>query len=471
MQLDTLLKNGLLISDKASNTMSVGIRDGKIAGLYAPGAEPEAKEVVDCTGRAILPGLIDMHCHHREGAEKGFEYKETIETATSAAAAGGVTTTVGMPNVQPPPNTAAKLEAQFARYRAGAIGDWNFNPAPTVLEEIPAMAKMGIGAFKIFMVVDTGRDYPHMPGIGTHDHGKLLSMMKACAAANVPLMVHPHDQALMDVIEKEYWARGERDCYAYAKAYAAHDGVIWETAIATLLRLQRASGVHLHLLHTQTSGSLDLIRRAKDAGQKVTCEINPWALFLGCDWNAIQRLGSYALSYWVPEKNLPDLWSALRDGTIDIVATDHAPHTREEKEIGFTDGWKAHTGTPSVQFYLSMLLNAAREGKISRERIVEATSTAPARIFGLQGKGRLDPGCDADLVVVDLEKEFEVRDEDVLSLVGWTPYAGKKLFGKPVRTLVRGRTVYLDGKVTGEKGWGKQAVATYPGYQRVRKVA
>ena len=226
-----------------------------------------------------------------------------------------------------------------------------------------------------------------------------------------------------------------------------------------LLRLQQAAGCHLHILHTQTAGSVDMIRRAKAAGQNVTCEINPWALFLGCDWSAIERLGSYALSYWVPEKNVPGLWEGLTDGTIDIVATDHAPHTREEKEIGWTDGWKAHTGTPSTQFYLSMFLTAALEGRIAIERVVEACSTAPARIFGIEGKGDILPGLHADLVLVDLETSYEIRDADVLSLTGWSPYAGRKVRGKPVRTIVRGRTVYLDGRVVGEKGWGRQAVA------------
>jgi dihydroorotase len=322
-----------------------------------------------------------------------------------------------------------------------------------------AMTATGIAAFKIFMVVDTGRDYPHMPGIGVHDHGKLLRIMQRCAELDVPLMVHPHDQALMDVIEQTYWDRGERDALAYARAYAAHDGVIWETAIATLLRLQKAAGCHLHILHTQTAGSVQLIREAKAAGQKVTCEINPWALFLGCEWSAIQRLGSYALSYWVPEKNVPGLWEGLNDGTIDIIATDHAPHTREEKEVGWTDGWKAHTGTPSTQFYLSMFLTAAQEGKISLERVAEACSAKPAELFRLRSKGEIRAGLDADLVLVDLETEYEVRDEDVLSLVGWSPYAGRRLKGKPVHTLVRGATVYADGKVVGAKGGGQMAAA------------
>ena len=332
----TLIRNGLLITSKGRANTSVGIHDGVIAGVYEPGQEPPADEMIDASNLAVLPGVIDMHSHHREGSEPGFEYKDTIYTSTQQCAAGGVTTSVGMPNVNPPPNSLDLLKRQFAIYERDAVVDWNFNPAPTIADEIPRMAEEGIAAFKIFMVVDTGRNYPHMPGIGVHDHGRILEIMQQCAKVNVPLMVHPHDQALMDVIEKDYWERQQRDALAYAKAYAAHDGVIWETAIATLLRLQRAAGCHLHILHTQTSGSVDLIRNAKAAGQRVTCEINPWALFLGCDWGAIERLGSYALSYWVPEKNLPSLWEGLGDGTIDIVATDHAPHTREEKEIGWT---------------------------------------------------------------------------------------------------------------------------------------
>ncbi len=460
--MDILIRNGTVITSKGRMQASIGIQDGVIAGLYQPRQEPAATETIDAGGLAILPGVIDMHSHHREGSEKGYEYKDTIYSSTMQCAAGGVTTSVGMPNVNPPPNSLDLLEKQFAIYRRDSVVDWNFNPAPTLPDEIPRMAGQGIAAFKIFMVVDTGRSYPHMPGIGVHDHGKILEIMRHCAKANVPLMVHPHDQALMDVIERDYWETQQRDALAYAKAYAAHDGVIWETAISMLLRLQRAAGCHLHILHTQTSGSVDLIRRAKAAGQRVTCEINPWALFLGCDWSAIERLGSYALSYWVPEKNVPGLWEGLTDGTIDIVATDHAPHTREEKEIGWTDGWKAHTGTPSTQFYLSMFLTAALEGKIPIERVVEATSTGPARLFGLKGKGDILPGLDADLVFVDLDRSYEIKDADVLSLTGWSPYAGRKVRAKPMRTMVRGRTVYLDGKVVGEKGWGKQAKAARP---------
>ncbi len=464
-EVDTVVKGGHLITSTSRFAASIGIRDGKIAGIYQPGLEPAAKEAIDATGLAVLPGVVDTHSHHRE---PGFTHKEDIESATRACAAGGVTTTVAMPNVYPPPTTLERLESMFDLYRQKAVVDWNVNPAGTDLQQIPRMAAEGVPSMKIFMVVDTGRDYPHMPGIGVHEHGKLMAIMEACAAADIPLMIHPHDQSLMTHIEEAFWARGERDALAYAKAYAAHDGLIWESAIGLLLRMQQATGVHLHLLHIQTEGSVRLLKDAKARGQRVSAEINPWALFLGNDWANIERLGSYALSYYVPEKNTPALWEGLNDGTIDIVATDHAPHTREEKEIGWTDGWKAHTGTPSAQHYLSLLLDAADKGMISYERVVDATSTTPARLFKLHDKGRIEVGADADLVLVDLEAEKQITDEEVLSRNGWTPYAGVKVKGWPRRTVLRGKTVFLDGAVIGERGDGRQAVAYTPSYMKGR---
>jgi dihydroorotase-like cyclic amidohydrolase len=196
---------------------------------------------------------------------------------------------------------------------------------------------------------------------------------------------------------------------------------------------------------------------AKAAGQRVTAELNPWALMLGNDWATIERLGSYALSYYVPEKNTDPLWAALADGTIDLIATDHAPHTREEKEPGWTDGWKAHTGTPSTQFYVPLFLDAALRGRLSVERVVDLVATAPARAFGLAGKGRLEVGCDADVAIVDLDREWEITDEAVLSKIGWTPYAGRRIRGSVETTIVRGRVVWDDGRIVGEPGWGRQA--------------
>jgi dihydroorotase len=451
---DLLIVGGTVVTPDGQRRADVVIDGERISAVVEPGTGGSAGRTIDATGRHVLPGAVDVHSHHRE---PGFTHKEDIASATAASAAGGVTTSFAMPNVQPPPNTAANLDAMLALYEQKAIIDWNINAAGTVPDEIPALAERGIAAFKVFMVVDTGRDYPHMPGIGVHDHGKLLEIFEVIARTGLPLMVHPHDQALMTHIEHGYWERGERDFRAYAKAYAAYDGLIWDSAAALLLRLQKATGTRLHLLHTQTIGVVEQLRAAKAAGQAITAEINPWALFLGNDWANIERLGSYALSYWVPAINTEPLWEAVRDGTIDLVSTDHAPHTREEKEPGWTDGWRAHTGTPSAQFYVPMFLDAASRGILPLERVVELVATAPARAFGLADKGRIETGAHADVAIVDLDREFEVRDEDVLSKIEWTPYAGRRFRGVVTNTLVRGREVFRDGEVVGEPGWGRQA--------------
>ena len=450
---DAVIRGGTIVNSWGRRAGDIAVRRGRIAAILEPGTDVDSADVIDASGMHVIPGAVDVHSHHRE---PGFTHKEDITTATRACAAGGVTTSFAMPNVQPPPNTVERLDAMLELYRQRAIVDWNVNAAPTVAAEVPRLASRGIAAFKVFMVVDTGRDYPHMPGIGVHDHGELLGIFEAVRATGLPLMVHPHDQGLMSHIEAGFWARGERDAQAYARAYAAHDGIIWDTAVAVLLRLQRAAGTPLHLLHTQTHGVVDQLRRAKDGGQDVSAELNPWALFLGNEWRNIERLGSYALSYWVPEQHVEPLWAALRDGTIDMVSTDHAPHMREEKEPGWTDGWKAHTGTPSTQFYVPMFLDAAQRGLLSLERVVELVATAPATRFGLARKGRLEVGADADIAILDLDAVLEIRDDIVLSKIGYTPYAGMAVKGVVQRTLVRGATVYRDGQVVGEPGHGRQ---------------
>lgn len=454
---DLVVRGGTLVQPTGRTAADVAIRDGRIAAIMEPGTQATAAATLDATGLHVLPGVVDVHTHHRE---PGFTRKGDITSETSAAAAGGVTTSLGMPNVAPPPNTPERLAAMLDLYARKSLVDYNVNASAAVADQIPALATLGIAAFKIFMVEDTGRDYPHMPGTGVHDNGKLLEIFEAIAGTGLRLMVHPHDQSLMHQIEQGFWARGERDFRAYAKAYAAYDGLIWDTAVALLLRLQRATGAPLHLLHTQSRGVIRMLRDTKADGQAVTAEINPWALFLGNDWATIERLGSYALSYWVPEVNTEPLWEALNDGTVDMIATDHAPHLREEKEPGWTDGWKAHTGTPSIQFYLSMLLDAAHRGRISLERVVEVTSAAPARSLGLGTKGRLEPGADADLAIVDLDADLAVEDEIVIGPAGWSPYSGRTYRGVVTHTLVRGRLVYDRGTVVGTPGWGRQVRPT-----------
>jgi dihydroorotase len=410
--------------------------------------------VLDATSKVVLPGMVDVHVHTRE---PGLTYKEDIYTTTLQAAAGGVTTIFGMPNLIPPTNSAQTLREVFDLYQQKSIVDYNHNPAATIADELVPMAAMGINAFKIYMVVDTGRTYPHPAGTGMHGHGDLLKMMDIIATTGKRFIIHPHDQSLMDYIEGEYLARGENTPQGYAAAYAARNGVIWDTAIDVVLRLAEASGCPVHLAHMQTARSVEAVRRAKARGVDVTCEVNHWLPFLST-WEDVERLGPYALSYWVPDEGRQAVWEGLRDGTIDMFSSDHAPHTREEKEIGWTRMWSSHTGTPGIQYFYPLALDAVNQGLLTLERVVELMAWAPSRKFGLVGKkGALTPGHDADFVIADMNADWTISNDDVLSKIGWTCYDGRRVSAAIETTYVRGAEVFANGKVTGNPGQGKLA--------------
>ncbi len=289
------------------------------------------------------------------------------------------------------------------------------------------------------------------------DNGHLFDAMTAIGRTGLPALVHPHDQALMRAIEAPFHARGERDYRAYARAYASHEGLVWDAPSALLVRLQAATGVHLHLLHIKTRRMIEIVRTARRAGQDVTSELNPVSILLANEWSNVERVGPYALSTWTGPDQTAALWEALNDGTIDVIGTDHAPHTREEKEIGWTDMWRAAGGLPHLQETLPLFLTEVDAGRLSLERLVEITSSGPARIFGIYPrKGAIQVGADADLVAVDPDAEGTIRDEDMLTKAGWSAWNGRRVRGLPVLTVVRGRVVYRDGRVVGEPGWGQQ---------------
>jgi dihydroorotase len=433
------------------------VDDGVIAGVVRPGLEVSGVgRTVDATGRLVLPGMVDPHVHTRE---PGFTHKEDITTTTEQAAAGGVTTIFGMPNLNPATTSAETLDEVLGMYAAKSIVDYNHNPAATQVDQIAPMAERGIRAYKVFMVVDTNRTYPHPAGTGMNDHGDLLRMMDTVAPTGLPFMIHPHDQALMDYIEGEIIGRGENTPQGYARAYAAREGVIWDTAVDTLIRLAEAADCPLHLMHMQTRRSVDAVRRAKARGLKVTCEVNHWTLFLST-WEDVEQLGPYALSYWIPDDAREAVWEGLLDGTIDMLSSDHGPHTREEKDIGWERMWSAHTGTPGIQYQLPLLLEMAGAGKLSLERAVELVASRPAEVFGLKAsKGAIAPGLDADLVVIDPAKPWTITNDAALSRCGWTPYDARECGVSVERTFLRGVEIYADGSVSGTPGLGRMAVA------------
>jgi len=455
--IDLRLSGGRVATPSGLVDADVIVANERIAGLVSRDTPVGAREVVDVSGRLVLPGMVDVHVHTRE---PGYTHKEDIRTTTEQAAAGGVTTIFGMPNLQPPTTDTKTLGEVFEMYAASSIVDYNHNPAPTKLDEVVGMSDMGIRAYKIYMVVDTGRTYPHPAGTGMHDHGHLLQLMDEIAQTGKRFIIHPHDQALMDYIEGAYLARGENTPQAYATAYAARQGVIWDTAIDVVLRLAEASGCPIHIAHMQTSRSIEAVRRAKARGIDVTCEVNHWAPFLAT-WNDVETLGPYALSYWVPDEARAAVWEGMRDGTIDIASSDHAPHTREEKEIGWTQMWSAHTGTPGIQYYYPLLLDAVNRGELTLDRVVSMVATSPAESFGLGGvKGAIQVGADADLVVANMDSPWTITNEGALSRIGWTCYDGRQISTSVERTYVRGIEVFADGAVTGAPGTGKLALSS-----------
>lgn len=451
-----VIRNADVFVEGALRPLDIVIDGERIGVLTTRGGGPSDAESIDASGQIAIPGGIDVHVHTRE---PGYTHKEDITTATAAAAAGGYTTIFGMPNLDPPTITKEDLTSVLGLYSEKSLVDYNHNPAAKKIDEIPALAAEGIAAFKIYMVVDTGRSYPHPSSIGVHDHGDLYLAMRAVGETGLRLMVHPHDQRIMDVVEQEYWAKGDRSPQAYGKTLAVDDGIIWDTATALLIRMAEATGCKLHIVHVQTTRQIEMLTRAREKGIDVSSEVNHWALFLG-RMSDIEKQGSYVLSYWVPEHHQEALWRAMEAGVIDMLASDHAPHTREEKEIGWKDAWAAHTGTPGVQYQLPLMVDAWRSGRISLARLVDMVSTAPAQVFGLDRKGALVPGMDADITLIDPNREWTITNESVLSRIGWTPYHGRRIQGAVVRTLVRGRDVWVDGEIVGAPGYGRQVTPT-----------
>lgn len=453
MSIDRAITGGQVATPSGIIPADVLISGEQVAGVVSPGTAPsDVGETIDARGLLVMPGMVDIHVHTRE---PGYEHKEDLITCSQAAAAGGVTTMFGMPNLNPPTTTTQALYDVFQMYANKSIIDYNHNPAATQPAEFQGMVDAGIACFKIFMVVDTARAYPHPQGTGTHNHGHLLEIMRAIQPTGLPLMVHPHDQQIMDLIEQEYWARNDRSPRAYAETLAAFDGIIWDTAIALLIRLSEATGCPVIILHTNTRRSIDMIRQAKARGVPINCEVNHWTLFLA-RWDMLEDLGPYMLSYCTSDDNHDAVWEGARDGTINMMASDHAPHTREEKEVGWKDMWAAHSGTPGIQYEVPLLLDAALDGKMSLERAVEMMTTAPADLVKLKNKGRIVPGADADITLVDLNANWTIDNDDVLSRCGWTPYHGRQVKPKVLRTLLRGQDIYRDGQVVGEPGYGKQ---------------
>lgn len=406
------------------DTVDVRIEDETIADVDSDLTADPDERVMDADGRLVLPGAIDAHVHFRE---PGYSHKETWKTGTQSAAAGGVTTVVDMPNTTPPTTTGAFFDAKAAcaehavvdyGLNGGVTGDWE----PESLFSRPLCA---LG--EVFLADSTGE-----MGIDTDRYREAV---RRASDAEVPITVHAEDATVFD---ESATNRTDADAWsAYRTAEAEVRAIEHACAVADDL------GAAVHIAHTSTPEGADV---ASD--MEMTCEVTPHHLFLSRD--DLEGLGT--LGRMNPplrsERRREAMFRRLVDGRIDIVATDHAPHTLEEKDA---DIWNAPSGVPGVETALPLLLEAARNGQIGYERVRDVTAANVAEIFGLERKGRIEAGAHADLVLVDPDDSVPIHGEALHSKCGWTPFEGRRgVF--PELTMVRGTVAFRDGSFADASG-------------------
>jgi dihydroorotase len=419
---DLLIRGGIAATPGGVAQADIGVRGGRIASIGSL-AGARAGEIFEAKGLHILPGVIDTQVHFRE---PGNEHKEDLETGSLAAVLGGVTGVFEMPNTNPPTTTRAAIEDKLARARGRMHCDYAFYAGATPanvgalgdLERIP-----GVCGVKAFLGSSTGTLLLSRPE-------DILSALKA---GRRRMAVHSEDE---DRLEERRGLRVPGDPRSHP---------VWrdaETARASterVLGLAREAGRRLHVLHVTTLDELPLLADARDLA---TVETTPQHLTLAAP-ECYERLGTYA------QMNPPirgaehreALWEAVREGLVDVIGSDHAPHTREEKDRGYPD---TPSGMPGVQTLATILLDHVNAGRLTLERFVDLTSAGAARIFGIAGKGRIARGFDADFTIVDLKKKRKIENSWIASRCGWTPFDGMTTTGWPTATVIRGRIVMRD---------------------------
>jgi dihydroorotase len=420
---DLLVRGGMVATPNGIAAADIGVTGGRIAAIGAlTGAT--AAEIFEARGLHVLPGVIDSQVHFRE---PGNAHKEDLESGSRAAVLGGVTGVFEMPNTFPPTTTRAAIQDKLDRAENRMHCDYAFYVGATpanlgALGELERMA--GVCGVKAFLGSSTGT--------------LLLSQEKDILAAlksgTRRMAVHSEDE---DRLEARKGERVKGDVRSHP---------VWrdvETARASterVLRLAKEAHRRLHVLHVTTGDEIPLLAAAKDYA---TAETTPQHLTLAAP-ECYERIGTYA------QMNPPirdashraALWAAVNNGVIDVIGSDHAPHTREEKDKTYPD---TPSGMPGVQTLVTILLDHVNAGRMSLERFVDLTASGPQRIFGIAGKGRIARGYDADFTVIDLKLKKKIENKWIASTCGWTPFDGMTTQGWAVATLIRGRSVMRDG--------------------------
>jgi allantoinase len=439
---DLKLVNGRLVTSAGIHAVDVGIREGAIAAIGAWGTLPDAEEKVDLTGRVVLPGGIDTHVH---GGDPGaFDFGEV----SMAAVLGGVTTIVDMPVQIPLTTDAASFDAKLAVIGPKAHVDFALwaTLAPDGAGAIPELKERGAVGIKLVMQRSVEGVMP------LHGDGEILDAFAELRAADLPAAIHAESQDLIAHLEERLQREGRDDPRAFLDS---HPPITELEAIHRVLFLARRAGARIHIAHCSVGEGVDMVDEARRKGQAVTLETCPHYLTL--DSSIFDTRGVFAkLSPALRDRSeLEALWKRLREGKIDNLASDHVPYPLAFKEASI---WEAAAGSPGIQTMFPLILReGVKKGRITLPQLVRVMSEGPARVAGLYPKkGSASIGADADFAIFDLDRERTVTVEDQVG-VEWTLYEGMQVV-YPERVLLRGRSVVVDGKVSGQRGDGEFCV-------------
>jgi len=427
---DLILKGGEIVNHAGRGMADIGVRGGRIAAI-GDLARADAGEVFDATGLTVLPGAIDTQVHFRE---PGNTHKEDLETGSRAAVMGGVTAVFEMPNTSPPTTTPDALADKVARATDRMHCDFAFYGGASAenADSLDVLeAQPGCCGIKIFMGSSTGNLLVAEDEL----------ILRALRAGRRRVAVHAEDEARLEA-RKSHRRQGDQASHAEWR-----DAETALRATERLLGLARRAGRRVHVLHVTTAEEMALLGAHKDIA---SVETTPQHLTLEAP-DCYDRLGALAqMNPPIREaRHRAALWRAVADGTVDVIGSDHAPHTLEEKAAGYPD---TPSGMPGVQTLLPLLLTYAAAGRLSLERVVDLTSHGANRLFNLRDKGRLAVGWDADFSVVDLAARWHVDEDWLASKCGWSPFTGMEMTGRPVATIIRGRAVMREGEITGPAG-------------------
>ena len=418
---DLLLKNGKVVLPEGIKQINVGVTKGKIQAI-TENSNISADEVFDCKGLHVLPGVIDSQVHFRE---PGNEHKETLETGMKSAAMGGVTAVFEMPNTNPLTITNEAIDDKLERAKKSPWTDYAFYLGGTehYAKDLAKWENMkGVCGIKIFMGASTG----DLLSASDDELDAVLSNGKRVVA------IHAEDEYIMQENRKTILGNST-DVKMHGK-WRSEESCL--SATTRLLRIARKHNRRVHVLHITTAQEMELLAKNKDIA---SVEVLPIHLTLNAP-DCYERLGTFAQQNPpVREAHHQDaLWEAVRNGIVDIIGSDHAPHTIKEKNETYPN---TPSGTPAVQTMVPIMLNHVNEGRLTLERLVELWSYGPERIHKLSTKGKIKIGYDGDFTIVDLKKKKTITYEQQCSISKWTPFDGKEVTGWPISTIIRGNIV------------------------------